>query len=192
MCDFERIVFVVRRKELYMHISLSEIMNLKSETRNMNVELEAESMTCYGETYDIVSKEPVRLTLTSVGTKSVLLKAAAALVLSAPCSRCLEQVEVPFDFDLEYKFNFTEDGRAGIEDDDEPVNYINGYELDVDAFIGEEVMIGFPMKVLCSEECKGICTVCGANLNRGECGCDRTVLDPRMSIIRDLFRQKEV
>ena len=49
------------------------------------------------------------------------------------------------------------------------------------------------MKVLCSEDCKGICNVCGQNLNEGTCDCEDTGLDPRMSVIRDVFKNfKEV
>ena len=56
-----------------------------------------------------------------------------------------------------------------------------------------EILIGWPTKVLCSEDCKGICNVCGQNLNMGTCNCEDTALDPRMSVVRDLFKNfKEV
>ena len=45
------------------------------------------------------------------------------------------------------------------------------------------------MKVLCRENCKGICNRCGANLNLGSCKCDDAELDPRMSKILDIFNQ---
>ena len=45
----------------------------------------------------------------------------------------------------------------------------------------------------CKEDCKGLCPVCGTNLNEKECGCDRTVADPRMAAIQDIFKNfKEV
>ena len=72
-------------------------------------------------------------------------------------------------------------------------NYIAGYQLDVDALIADEMVLQWPLKVLCKEDCKGICTVCGKNLNEQECECDRTVLDPRMAAFLDIFEQfKEV
>ena len=175
-----------------MRISLSEVMNLKSEAREITADIEAESFLNMGESYPVSKKEPVRFSAVSDTSKTVRLKARTYLELTVPCDRCLEPVSIPFDIDVDYVYTWEEDGTVRIRDDEEPINYIDGYELDVDAFISEEIMIGFPMKVLCKDDCKGICSVCGANLNRGECGCDRTVLDPRMSIIRDLFRQKEV
>ena len=72
-------------------------------------------------------------------------------------------------------------------------NYIDGYNLDVDKLLYNEILIGWPMKVLCSEDCKGICNTCGQNLNKGTCNCEDTSLDPRMSVIRDVFKNfKEV
>ena len=48
-------------------------------------------------------------------------------------------------------------------------------------------------KFYVSEDCKGICNVCGQNLNMGTCNCEDTALDPRMSVVRDLFKNfKEV
>ena len=72
-------------------------------------------------------------------------------------------------------------------------NYIDGYNLDVDKLLYNEILIGWPMKILCREDCKGICNMCGQNLNKGTCDCEDTSLDPRMSVIRDVFKNfKEV
>ena len=76
--------------------------------------------------------------------------------------------------------------------DDEQI-FVSGYELDTDALINNEILINMPVKVLCREDCKGICPVCGHNLNEGECGCDTFVPDPRMAAIKDIFNaNKEV
>lgn len=90
----------------------------------------------------------------------------------------------------EIDFNLTEEERT--EDLDE-TNYIIGYNLDVDTLVYNEILIGFPLKLLCDEGCKGICKNCGANLNEKTCDCDNTEYDPRMSVIRDIFNNfKEV
>ena len=75
--------------------------------------------------------------------------------------------------------------------DEQP--YLQGYNLDVDQLVRDELLLNLPMKVLCDEDCKGICNRCGANLNYETCDCDRSVPDPRMSVIQDIFKQfKEV
>ena len=81
------------------------------------------------------------------------------------------------------------------EDSDEldETNYIDGCSLDVEQLVRNELLVGWPTKVLCSDDCKGICSVCGQNLNEGTCDCEDTSLDPRMSAIRDVFKNfKEV
>ena len=79
-----------------------------------------------------------------------------------------------------------------VKDLDEQ-SYLSGYNLDADMLVCNELLLSLPMKVLCDEDCKGICNRCGANLNHETCDCDRSSLDPRMSVIQDIFKQfKEV
>lgn len=175
-----------------MLVQLSEIMNIPEGMITKQIPIDADSFAVNGCDYPISQKEDVIIRLTNLGNRKVLVEAKTNLALAVPCDRCLENVTVPMEIELVKEINFalTEEQRA--EDLDE-ISYVTGYDLDVDKIIYEEVLIGFPMKVLCSEDCKGICKVCGANRNQGECGCDRTELDPRMSAIRDIFNNfKEV
>lgn len=175
-----------------MIIQVSEIMNIPEGVKTYQLAIDADSFVINGCKYEISQKDDVAVRLTNLGSKKVLVEVKTNLTLTVPCDRCLEDVTVPISIDTakEIDFSMSEEQRA--EDLDE-TNYVTGYDLDVDQLIYEEVLIGFPMKVLCSEDCKGICKVCGANLNKGECGCDRTELDPRMSAIRDIFNNfKEV
>ena len=99
--------------------------------------------------------------------------------------------------ELELEFTKRVDTSASEEDvfsdEFDESNYIDGYALDVDKLVYNEVIIGWPTKILCCEDCKGVCNVCGQNLNQGTCDCEDTSLDPRMSVIRDVFKNfKEV
>lgn len=175
-----------------MLISLSEVMNRKEETVLTEVETEFSVFEMNGVTYPVQKKTPVRLTLKSPSAKRVVIQANAEYVLSASCDRCLKEVLLPFEIACEHEIDFSKSGKERAEELDETA-YISGYDLDVDRLMFEELLIAFPVKVLCREDCKGICSVCGANLNEGECGCDRTVPDPRMAAIRDIFNNfKEV
>lgn len=123
-------------------------------------------------------------------TKELFITGRAEVVLELPCDRCLEGVEIPFALDFHKRVLLDE--QTEDEESDE-ANYIDGYYLDVDKLLYNEILVGWPMKVLCSESCKGICSVCGQNLNEGTCDCEDTGLDPRMSVIRDVFKNfKEV
>ncbi|MFR7439951.1 MAG: YceD family protein [Lachnospiraceae bacterium] len=121
--------------------------------------------------------------------KKLVITGQADITLNIPCDRCLEDVEVLFSLDFEKHVNL----EAEDDKESDETNYIDGYNLDVDKLLYNEILIGWPMKVLCSEDCKGICSVCGQNLNEGTCDCEDTGLDPRMSVIRDVFKNfKEV
>ena len=75
----------------------------------------------------------------------------------------------------------------------EAKDYMLGFHLDLDRIIYDEVLVNWPMKVLCKEDCAGICKKCGKNLNHGTCDCEKTEPDPRMAVIQDVFKNfKEV
>ena len=114
------------------------------------------------------------------------------MVLEIPCDRCLEAVPTEFILEFTKNVDLDESSEEQAMELDEK-NYIDGYNLDVDKLLYNEILIGWPMKILCREDCKGICNMCGQNLNKGTCDCEDTSLDPRMSVIRDVFKNfKEV
>lgn len=175
-----------------MNINLSEIMSVKGNIKHIQAPIELKSFCMEGIEYPFASKSFVDLTLTHLGNRKVKMEGEAKLSLLIPCSRCLEEVETWFDLKISQNLDFNQGSEDRIEELDEK-NYINGYNLDVDLLVYNEILINFPMKVLCDEECKGICKVCGKNLNKGTCDCDTFVPDPRMSVIRDIFNNfKEV
>lgn len=175
-----------------MLISLSEIMNTKDKVEHIQAEIEMEKFIFEGNSYEFAWKDPVSLIITNLGNMEVMIEGSTKLSLIIFCSRCLKALEYPMDIAISkvIDFKLTEEDRA--EDLDE-ANYIIGYNLDVDILIKGEIIIGLPMRLLCSDECKGLCMHCGTNLNEKSCDCDKTVLDPRMSAIRDIFNNfKEV
>ncbi|MCQ2537140.1 MAG: DUF177 domain-containing protein [Lachnospiraceae bacterium] len=167
-------------------------MNLPNISKDFTVVYEPDEVKISGISYKIIEKDDISLSVKNNGGKKIAIKLAGRFVFNVPCGRCLvpQRVEVPVDFENEIDMSLSNEERASQLDETE---YINGYDLLVDRLVYEEILLGFPMKVLCDEDCKGLCKVCGANLNLGECGCDRTELDPRMAAIRDIFKSvKEV
>lgn len=63
--------------------------------------------------------------------------------------------------------------------------------LDITALLRDELLATQPIKNLCKAECKGLCPKCGANLNEGDCDCDKFIGDPRLAALED-FKFKEV
>jgi uncharacterized protein len=143
--------------------------------------------------FAILSKEDVSVDVNYLQKRQLEIVGKTSLVLEIPCDRCLEPVATKINLDFVKKVDLNQSEDDMFSDEFDESNYIDGYTLDVDMLIYNEVIIGWPTKILCREDCKGICNVCGQNLNQGTCDCESTSLDPRMSVIRDVFKNfKEV
>jgi uncharacterized protein len=115
--------------------------------------------------------------------------------LELPCSRCLEGFEWPVDasFDLRYqpRTENTGEGEREIEEDDLTTAFYENDQIDLGQLMQEQFYLSLPMKPLCSEDCKGLCPVCGTNLNRDTCDCRRDWDDPRFAALKNLRSNKK-
>ena len=180
--------------EINMLINLSELFTLEGKEKIYTPDIEMDVYHAPDGDYDILSKEPVTLRIMNLGNRRLELEGKAKLALEIPCSRCLDPVRVDLEFEIIRAIDFNESDNHDEEVetlDEQP--YVSGYNLDVDQLVCDELILNLPMKVLCSEDCKGICNRCGTNLNHETCDCDKRSLDPRMAVIQDIFKQfKEV
>ena len=120
------------------------------------------------------------------GYMRLMLK--AELKYHGECARCLAPVCGVFSLDFERTVvtegMMTEEQLSEL--DDEYV-LIDGNELDVDMALREELLLDFPMRLLCSEDCLGLCPRCGKPKNQGDCGCSDKEIDPRLAILKSFF-----
>ena len=175
-----------------MLINLSDVLSDQHKTVEETVPFTTETIRMKSGEYPVVSSEPVRVRVEHVKGKELLIHAATRLVAVIPCDRCLEDVRHEFVLDSTKHVDVGLSDAELTEELDES-NFIDGYHLDVDKLLYNEILSGWPEKVLCREDCKGLCKVCGQNLNTGSCDCEEPGLDPRMSVVRDLFKNfKEV
>jgi uncharacterized protein len=110
--------------------------------------------------------------------------------LELPCVRCLEPFTWPIDspFDLRYQPR-TENAGVGereIEEDDLSTAFYEGQTIDLQQLMREQFYLALPMKPLCREDCRGLCPVCGTDLNRNPCGCRSEWEDPRLAVLKQL------
>ena len=174
-----------------MIIDISKIVKSINKEVSEEVSIELTSFKSRLGEFPILQKSPVVLTITNQENKTLFIRGAVDVTLSIPCGRCLEEVPTQICFDIDKKLDINE--SILVDDEMEENDYLIGFELDVDKLVYAEILVNWPMRVLCKEDCEGICNVCGANLNKGDCGCQRTELDPRMAAIQDIFSKfKEV
>ena len=175
-----------------MRIHLSDISSSEGKCIQQSVPFEMDRISFQAGTYPVLAKKPVELTITNTGDKVLELAGTGKITVGIPCDRCLETVAVEISLEFKKKLDMKLSDEERVNDLDES-SYLTGMNLDVDRLVYLEVLICWPLKVLCKEDCKGICSRCGKNLNEGPCGCKEEPKDPRMAAISDIFSKfKEV
>lgn len=114
---------------------------------------------------------------------------SASIPYAVPCARCLEEVGGTFSFRFE-KTVAPANLLANIreEDADDYVIVHDGF-LDVDEELLEMLELDFPSKILCREDCAGLCPRCGKNRNEGPCDCPTKEFDPRLAPLAQLLER---
>ncbi len=117
--------------------------------------------------------------------KSLLLSAEFTYSYSETCARCLEE----FENKIIAKFNaiIVDEVNEDYEAEDIEIMIKDGC-IDLEEPIKQIVYLSMPMKALCKNDCKGICPMCGINLNTGKCECNDFVIDPRLEKLKTLLR----
>ncbi len=182
-----------------MILDLSALYSSENREEVKEVHIDMESFVSKLGVFPILKSSPFVLHLASRENRHLFIQGEADLEIALPCDRCL--TDVPTKFHLVIEKNIapqeTEPEASGREYDDEDhleqLEYVDGHRLDIDRLVYTELLTAWPMKVLCRDDCKGICSKCGADLNKTACNCDRTAIDPRMAAFQDVFNKfKEV
>lgn len=175
-----------------MFVNLTEVFTIEGKQVTMQAESELEQVTIGNAVFPAKDKAPVNLSFTNIGKGKVRIVGDAKITFAMNCDRCLKPVEQPLmlQFDREV---FAPDMMESIPDETDDQDIMDGCQLNVEDLLNSEIVMNWPMKVLCKPDCKGICRQCGRDLNTGTCDCDTFVPDPRMAVIKDIFNgNKEV
>ena len=143
-----------------MLIDLSEVLSEPHKSIDEVVGTEMKEVKVNGSRFPVSRTQPVHIHVEYAGEKKLHISCETSLTVIIPCDRCLTDVPTDFTLSFEKQVNTAlADGEDDGESDE--ANYIDGYHLDVEQLLYNEILVGWPMKVLCSEDCKGICSVCG-------------------------------
>lgn len=128
-------------------------------------------------------KKPVAYRVRVSNTASVVnLKIDIDFEFSAPCDRCGNYTSKRHTVTIEKSL------ATSLErQESDTIIVVPDMQLEVDELVYTEVILNLPSKHLCKETCKGLCSVCGKNLNEGDCGCAKTEPDPRFEKLRQLL-----
>ncbi len=125
----------------------------------------------------------------------IRLKGKLAVTIDGTCDRCLESAAFPVtsSFDLIYMpAGEHAVGDEEVEADAIDVGFYEGNGLELNDAFREVVLLALPMRLVCSEACKGICHICGQNRNQSECACQVKAVDDRWSKLKLLQTDSRV
>ena len=174
-----------------MLVNLSDVLTSEGRQISMEAFLEMTHFRKGRESFKIAEKSPVSFTFTNLEPDKAKVEGSVTLKFHTRCDRCLTEVQTILDLKFE---RIVKSPEVAVEDEDaDDLSFMDGYHLDVETFVYNEIIGNWPAKILCKEDCKGLCLVCGQNRNLKECGCNTFVPDPRMAVIQDIFNaNKEV
>ena len=123
----------------------------------------------------------------------IRVRAGLQTRMEVPCARCLEPVVETVDtrFDLLFRpIGVDGDGvDRSITASETEIGYYEGDGLLLEDVLREQVLLALPAKVLCREDCKGLCAECGRNRNVEACDCATTSADPRWAALQAIAVQ---
>lgn len=124
------------------------------------------------------------------GSAQVELKGKIKTTAAIQCDRCLSEVVVNIEneFDVTYVPDSIYDAanKLELQDDDLTLSVFGGDAIDVDELAVEQFYLALPTRVLCREDCQGLCPKCAVNKNNESCSCEVKEIDPRWGALKDL------
>ena len=175
-----------------MLLDLTDVLFQDGKVLERSLSLEMDRFSIRTGSFPLRVRTPLQLTVVNAGEKVLDIEGHVELTAAIPCARCLSPVEVDFALDIQRRVDMKMTPQER-EEALEETNFIEDGALVPETLVRNELLVQWPVRVLCREDCKGICSQCGANLNEGPCGCQEPDPDPRMAAIRDIFSKfKEV
>lgn len=163
-----------------MKINVADFMKNKTAKKDLHLSVTLQDFDDGLEEIKVLS--PVEVEGSIFMTGSILnLKASISTDLELSCSRCLMPFKYRFDGNVDEKFTLNSDSK------DDDVIFMESDTLDITEIIENNIILSLPIKRLCSDSCKGLCQICGANLNLTTCNCRKDDLDPRLAKLKDMF-----
>lgn len=111
----------------------------------------------------------------------VCIEAQATVEVSTYCDRCASSIDRVFTVPVSHTLVTS----LNNEENDELI-LVEDMHFELDPLVREDVFLFLPNKILCKEDCKGVCQFCGANLNESQCSCKKPI-DPRLEALKQLL-----
>ena len=162
-----------------MRLDLKKVIHMPDSEKSFEFQLDLSDLEFYGEK---PIKRPVLVEgMVKNHASALVLTGTATSLLDLACDRCgkvfSKQQSIVLDFLL----------AAELEDEEhDEIILLEGNEVDLDEVVSTAFILALDTKNLCSDDCKGLCAKCGADLNASSCQC-RPEVDPRLAALAQLL-----
>lgn len=164
-----------------MKLDLKRLLDIVDERLDQSGEIDLSWIKRHGQ---VLTPEPVKVEVHFENRASVLtLNYDVWVKVPVSCDRCLKQNV------LDKKMSFTHTIVRSLNQAGEQDGYLvvpDGI-IDIGELAATDIQLELPSIYLCKEDCKGLCPVCGADLNKESCGCVSKTMDPRLEVLRKLL-----
>lgn len=176
-----------------LELDISKIRSVKGSRESFHREVD--EMDFWDADWQLAKQLAVDVEISHEG-KFLNLKGHLSTAVKGDCSRCLKQVTVPVESDFAEQLLYAKDvslfSHLAVGEVEEKYFIYDNDTLDITDIIRESILAVLPQKVLCRDDCRGLCPKCGKNLNQGQCDCDLHEVDPRLAILAKLKETEEV
>ncbi len=166
-----------------MILDLSDIIKNDTDAMAVSCEIDLSGVEFMGE--DFLFSSPLHMEgVLRNNTKNLELKAVITGKMQVRCARCAK----PFETDVNFKLSeilLREDGE--ISPDSDAVVF-SGYSVDLTEIVTNNFFMNVSGRYLCKDDCKGLCPICGSDLNEGECTCNNEQIDPRWAKLAEIMK----
>ena len=163
-----------------MKVNTQSIMRTEGASLDIKFSISPDQMPIAFEGFEIEENIVLEGSLVNTGHQLFRLIATLRTTVAGPCARCLEKTEYRVEQTLSETFApeghavFAKADQMADEHDmpDEIVYYVyQRHEIDLAQAIRDNLLLALPTRMICSSACKGLCPVCGQNLNHKQCDC---------------------
>lgn len=174
-----------RRDEGSRAFDLRTLELTPGQARAFELPVPVEDIVLAGQRYSAHPGEPVAQVEASQSSSGWHFRLRVATELVGPCWRCLSDAYVPLQAEIRDYAAFDR-GHAEGYDEDLDCEYLTGEDLDVIGMARDALLDLLPARILCRQDCAGLCPTCGADLNAGPCGCPPPAPDDRWAALQEI------
>ncbi|MDQ7094728.1 DUF177 domain-containing protein [Desulfosporosinus sp. PR] len=168
-----------------MKVNVTQVRYRSGESVRFDLMEDFSSFDLGAEALSFSAPVHVQLQVTNTN-KAVMVSGTIETELNVICGRCLEPFKYPLKLPYQDEWIFP---AQATEELLESALLLEKDDVDISQRIFEQIVLALPMKFVCSDDCRGLCLTCGANLNLTSCSCKEDVVDPRFAALANWHSQ---